>query len=430
MTQFQLALTLLFGLAAVGGLLAFATFRSGGEASFPIDLTMWGTPPISAVGSQLTSLSLSGVRPLAIRYVEKNADNFERELIEAIADGSGPDLVFIPDSLIISLARRIQPLPINQVTERYFLDTYAQAAEAFWGPAGAFGVPIVIDPFFFFWNRDHLQSAGIAKPPTQWSALPGLSERLTVRNRSFEISRSTIAMGENANIRNAREILATFLLQSGNPITEYSGTSLLSVLGDKNLQTSIDALTFFIQFSNPTLPLYSWNRSLPEARDAFIADRLTFYLGFASEARTIRDKNPNLNFDIAPMPQPLSSKIKTTLARSYGIVALRTSPKVGDAVNVILSSFMSSDISATLASALNVAPARRDLLSVPPGDVYGASLYESAIMGRSWLDPDPEASAGVFERMINSAISGEKEPLGAVTRAQQELESITPRSVY
>lgn len=430
MTQFQLAVMLMFGLAAVGGLLAFATFRGSGEVAFPIDLTMWGTPPSSLVGGYFSSLDRSGVRPLLIRYVEKDPETFERDLVEAIADGRGPDLVFIPDSLIISLARRIQSVPLDKVTQRYFLDTYGQAAETFWGPNGAFGAPIAIDPFFFFWNRDHLQSAGIAKPPTQWSAIPGLSERLTVRDRSFEISRSTIALGESANINNARDIVATFLLQSGNSITEYSGQSLVATLGGNKVQTSVDALTFFTQFSNPTYPLYTWNRSLPEARDAFIADRLTFYLGFASEARIIRDKNPNLNFDIAPMPQPLSAKIKTTLARSYGIVALRTSPKSSDALSVILSIFMSSDSVANLSAAMSVAPSRRDLLSIPPGDVYGASLYESAIMGRSWLDPDPEASDGVFDRMIDSTISGEKDPLDAVLRAQKELESVTPVSVY
>lgn len=430
MTQFQLALMLMFGLAAVGGLLAFATFRGSGEVAFPIELTMWGTPPSTLVGGYFSSLDRSGVRPLVIRYTEKKAETFERDLVEAIADGRGPDLVFIPDSLIISLARRIQSLPLERVTQRYFFDTYGQAAETFWGPRGAFGAPIAIDPFFFYWNRDHLQSAGIAKPPTQWSALPGLSERLTVRDRSFEISRSTIAMGESANINNAREILATFLLQSGNPITAYRDQALVATLGGDNIESSIDALDFFTQFSNPTYPVYSWNRSLPEARDAFIADKLTFYLGFASEARIIREKNPNLNFDIAPMPQPLSAKIKTTLARSYGIVALRTSPKAADARDIILSIFMSSDASAYLALALGIAPARRDLLSVPPGDVYGASLYESAIMGRSWLDPDPEASFGVFGRMINSTISGEKNSLEAVTRGQKELESVTPVSVY
>lgn len=430
LTQFQLAMLLIFGLAAVGGLITFATFQANqGSGELRVDLEMWGTLPQAPVNRYVGDVSYQTGGLTNIVYTEKSAETFERDLIEAIADGRGPDLVFIPDSLIISLARRIALLPMEQVTERYFKDTFAEAAETFWSPWGAYGAPVVIDPFLLFWNRDHLQSAGIASPPTRWSSLPGLAENLTIKDRSFDIERATVAMGEYVNVTNAREIIATFLLQSGSKIIQYSGNGLESTI-KYNLDSAASALSYFIQFSNPTYPLYTWNRSLPPSRDAFTTDRLTFYFGFGSEAKTIRDRNPNLNFDVAVIPQPQGAPLTTTLAKTYGIAALRTSTRAASAVQMILSEFLKPETSYSLALELGLAPARRDLLSIPPGDAFGGAMYRSAIMGRSWNDPDPEASAGIFERMIESAISGAENVTSAVQRADKELDNLVPGLLF
>lgn len=429
-SQFQLGLLIVFGLSAVGGLLAFATYQSSsGVSTQTVTLQVWGTMPFQVMNSFFGTLqSDKQSPPYIISYKEKPFETFERDLVEAIADGVGPDMVFIPDALVVSLAKRIVPVPMEAVSERYFLDTYAQAAETFWGPAGAFGIPVAVDPMVFYWNRDHLQSAGISRPPTQWSAIPGLAERLTLKDRTFEISRSTIAMGEYANVTNAREILATFLLQSGSRIMTYVDKPKSTIMDD--LDGAVAGLSYFVQFSNPTYPLYSWNRSLPASQDAFIADMLTFYPGFASEIDIIRSKNPNLNFDLTVMPQPLAAPIKTTLARSYGFAVLKTSPKAIDALTIMLSHFIKPEFSNTLADFLRVAPVRRDTLSIIPTDAYGAVLFESAVMGRSWADPDPEGSAQVFKRMIENSISGARDLDEAVRRADKELTSLAPTSLY
>lgn len=429
-SQFQLGLLIVFGLSAVGGLLAFATYQSrSGVSTQTVVLQVWGTVPFQVMNNFFSTLqSDKQTPPYVIHYNEKSFETFERELIEAIADGVGPDMVFIPDALVVSLSKRIVPVPMEAVSERYFLDTYTQAAETFWGPAGAFGIPVAVDPMVFYWNRDHLQSAAVSRPPTQWSAIPGLAERLTVKDRTFEISRSTIAMGEYANVTNAREILATFLLQSGSRIVTYAGKPRSTIAND--IDSAVAGLSYFVQFSNPTYPLYSWNRSLPASQDAFIGDRLTFYLGFASEIDTIRNKNPNLNFDLTLMPQPLAAPIKTTLARSYGFAVLKTSPKAIDALTVMLTHFIKPEFSNTLAGLLRVAPVRRDTLSVIPTDAYGATLFESAIMGRSWADPDPEQSAEIFKRMVENSISGAVNLEDAVRRADRELTSVVPASLY
>ena len=63
------------------------------------------------------------------------------------------------------------------------------------------------------------------------------------------------------------------------------------------------SVQFFTNFSNANNQLYSWNRQQQLDRNAFTGGDLAMYFGFGSEAAALLKQNPNLNFDMAPMPQ-------------------------------------------------------------------------------------------------------------------------------
>ena len=55
-------------------------------------------------------------------------------------------------------------------------------------------------------------------------------------------------------------------------------------------------LKFYTDFADPLKDVYSWNKSFSNSRDAFSAENLVFYLGYASELQSLINKNPNQNF--------------------------------------------------------------------------------------------------------------------------------------
>jgi hypothetical protein len=150
-----------------------------------------------------------------------------------------------------------------------------------------------------------------------------MRERLTVVDDSFNITRSVIALGEYDNIEHAKEIVAMLIMQAGNPITLRDAAGRPGVIMSEDLglpeAPADSALRFYTEFANPVKPIYSWNRSLPSSRGMFLRGDLALYLGFGSELLPLQEENPNLNFDMAPVPQVRDSTLATTFGRLYAV---------------------------------------------------------------------------------------------------------------
>ena len=407
-TPFQAIVLSLFGIALVAGLVILAlTKNKSAGSSTPI--TIWGTVSSSDFLSSIEDLT-QGNDGLKLSYVEKRAESFDQELVEALASGIGPDAILLPQDLIIRHWDKVYPIPYTVMPLRTFKDTFIQEGELYLGGSGIIGMPFAVDPLVMYWNRDLLGNAGIAVPPANWSEFLTLVPKLTVKDKNINILRSGVALGEFRNINNAKEIISAFLLQAGNPIVVNTGTSgngFDETLSKENLAT-VGAINFYSDFSNPVKPDYSWNRALPSSLDMFAAGDLAFYFGFASEISKIRDKNPNLNFDLAYFPQPKDTSVLVTFGKMWGLSIMKNSPNVTVAMNDILAITAAAPI-LRWSEATGLPPVRRDLLAASVSDPYQSIFYNSAIRARGWLDPNPGESTKIFQNMIESIGNGEQE---------------------
>ena len=82
----------------------------------------------------------------------------------------------------------------------------------------------------------------------------------------------------------------------------------------------------------------------------------------------------------------------------------------------------SGEFASQFAQAFNVAPARRDLLSVKIDDAYSPIVYNSALYARSWLDPSPQNSEDIFRLMIDRVFSNSISPDDAVSDASSKFD--------
>jgi ABC-type glycerol-3-phosphate transport system substrate-binding protein len=213
------------------------------------------------------------------------------------------------------------------------------------------------------------------------------------------------------NIDNAKDIIAMLFLQVGNPIIslthgkakmELFTTNGQEVVPDQDI---ISAFRFYMDFSNPLKSIYSWNRARSGSRDEFINGNLAVYFGFASDYKPLQQKNPHLNFAVAPIPIPRETKIEITFARLHGLAVLKSSrnkPTAFYAIRRLLETKPSGDF----AAAFSLPPVRRDLLANRPTDSTLSVFYDSAIRSRTWLDPKPEESDKAFRLMVESVSSG------------------------
>jgi ABC-type glycerol-3-phosphate transport system substrate-binding protein len=417
----------------------FALSKSS-ENQQSAQLVVWGTIPEEAFTAAKDASSLSGNKQITFTYVRKDPAVFNADLVEALSNGQGPDIIMLRDDNLFKNRNKIFTIPYQNYTERMFKDTFIEGAEVNMAPSGILAVPFMIDPLVMYWNRDIFTGNLLSKPPKYWdefyASVPGatstdsLINLITRKDVSANITQSALSLGEYKNVNNAKEILSMLLLQSGTPITTRGSDGLVSVLNSQfnySVAPSYSAVNFYTQFSNPTSPSYTWNRSLPNSLVYFLSGKLATYIGFASEIFNIQAKNPNLNFDVTYVPQirqPGSPTPKqVTFAHIWSLAIVKQSPNIAASYTAIMGLTESSAIAA-LDAYLNLPPVRRDLLSTSPSNnPYLKVFYDSSLFSHTWLDPDAQSTDTIFRDMIESITSGRARTSEALSKANDLLQA-------
>lgn len=422
MSRFQMVFTGILVLLGVGGAILFATAKGKG-GSQTVSVVMWGAVETSELANFLSFLS-TGSKGVEISYVEKDPATIEDELISALARRSGPDMVLLPQDLIVKQLDKFYVVPFESYSARTFKDTFIREGELFMIPEGIIGLPFMIDPMVMYWNRDILTNAGQALPPATWTDLVAIAPKVTRKDANNNITQSLAAFGEVRNVSHAKDVISLLAMQAGTPIVERaSNGSLVSVLDRKGtgLPPAEQAVSFYTEFSNPVKPSYSWNRSMPKDKDAFTAGRLAVYFGYASEVEEIREANPNLDFDVALVPQAGDKRL--TFGKMHAIALLKDSPKAASAWQGALL-LASPDVQKSWVEQSGLPPVRRDMLAPLPGDSYKSVFYQSALISSAWLDPYRESTDGVFMRLVENVTSGRLRVSESVQTASIEIDNL------
>lgn len=437
MNTFQLFVTGAFIFFLIAGVLIFAGVGGfGGKKDRIGPVVIWGTYDERVINNVIEDLAIDDNRLDDVSYVEKDPRSFNEELVEALASGSGPDLFFLKQDNVLRHRDKIQTIPYDVMSEREFRDTFIEEGELFLNDSGITALPFIIDPMVMYWNRNHYANSGIAQPPQFWDEfLPiSMDGELTKRGETGAILLSALAMGEYQNIAHSKELLSTLIMQAGSRIVAVDSSredngniiSQLDLRIDGGQTPAENALRFYTDFANSVKSVYSWNRSLPEARSAFVGEKLATYFGFASELQSIREQNPNLNFDVALIPQVRNSNINVSFGSMVGLAVPKASQNINGAVSVAFI-LTSSDAISMISDAVSLAPIRRDLLATRPTDPFKSIFADATLQSRAWLDPDTKKTEDIFKNMIESVISGRSRISDAIQTADTELGNLLRR---
>lgn len=424
MTSFQIVVMGIFIILAIAGVLVFAGVGGlGGDNQKIGDVEIWGTVPHEIIDKMISELNSGNGRFAGVKYVEKDKETYEEKFVEALAAGAGPDLFLLTQDSIARNQDKIIEIPYDTISERDFKNTFIEEGEMYLTDNGALGLPFTIDPMVMYWNRDIFQSVGIANPPKFWDELFVLSPKVTQRDAASNIKRSFTALGEFNNVENAKEILSIFIMQSGNRIVVPTVNGFESIINERldfATPPAEAAVRFYTEFSNPIKSVYSWNKSLPNSKELFTSGDLAIYFGFASELSEILRSNPNLNFNISLLPQLRDVNVKITYGKMSAFTIPKNSKNQIGALSTGLALTSFENIS-RFSEDLGLPPVRRDALVNKPTDAIGSVFYDSALMSKSWFDPDSDETDDIFKNMIESVTSGRARLGEAINLADQEL---------
>jgi len=432
LSKFQLIFfgVLIIAVLAAVGMFALNKSSSGSAVS---NVVIWGTLPDTTMQvflqrPEITS-ALSTAK-LSITYVPKSATTFDQDVVEAIASGSGPDAVVVSQDAALQYLNKIVQIPYTSFSQRSFKDTYIQEAELFMTPQGIEAFPFAIDPMVMYWNRTLLTNAGISTPPTLWSQIytpPGVIAKINKVDVNHNILKTALALGTYNNILNAKDILSLLMFQAGSSIvgrtTNGNIQSTLTNLDNTSQSGAVSALSFYTQFADPVKSLYSWNTALPLSRDSFTSGNLALYFGYASELNDLVARNPNLNFDVALMPQSQSSAANLTFGRMYGLAVLKGSANISATANAVF--LLSSSAAQSVWSDVSgFPPVTRNLLAVKPASPFMSIFYTAALQSQGWLDPNRSETDTIFSDMVASVLSGSAQSSEAVQASNERLNQL------
>ncbi len=434
---FQYILLAVFGGVTVVAVFVLATYEPPppeGTVVVTGPTEIWGPPlPGGGVAQVLRILRNDNERLKRTTYVEKNPATLYSELLEALAVGRGPDAVVIDPSMLLALRDKIQPLPYTSFSARQYREAYVEGAEIFALDDGIYALPFLVDPMVLYWNRNLFNNAGIVTVPEDWTIFTDIVPRLSIIRGGGELVQSGAALGEFDNVRHAKEIISALFMQLGLSLVKPTGgpqawgTDLLPTYRAETAGRPELALRFYTDFADPIKTVYSWNKTFNGSREAFAANRTAMYIGFAGEIDAVIATNPNLNFDIAMLPQATAvGRNRLTYGKFYGIAVLRQSRFRSDAFGVALE-LSSSRTADVFQNTTKLSTTRRDRLRADPADPNATIVAQSALIARSWLQPDQRSVNDVFGRMVNDVVSKQSTVESATTEAGRDISTLLNR---
>ncbi len=423
-TPFQLIILAVFFLAAIIGVAFFSQYDASPVPKEEVigNVEIWGTYDARIIATWLADLSDANENLKGITYREFSESSFGQEVLVALAENRAPGLLLLDNTQLYEQYNRIFQLTGDIYPKNTFRQTFLEVAEVYFTDQGILGVPIIVDPVVMFWNRNLFSSAGEVRPPIVWQEFFRLVPIFTERGDNFTINQTALPFGEAVNVTNAKEILSTLIIQTGNPITAPAAGGYISTLvGSDAYPSGVPALSFYTEFANPTTDNYSWNRSLPQSREYFLGGKSAVYFGYASEVKPLQLKNPNLNFDIAEIPQSETAEQKSVYAALYGLFIPNAAPDKTSSFRA-MSALSDSNSLEVLQDIVKLATPRRDLAGQTAGDDLFTDIFRrEAIYAKTYIDPQDDSTRRIISSMIEGITSGRKSIDEALLLADEEI---------
>lgn len=366
------------------------------------------------------------IRPyVTINVRQVRYDEFDSLFANALADDVEPDIVSMhsrwlrryqnrldsaPDN--VSVARiiikgKLKPETIVSIdnnalpTKNYLKKAYVSAvADDVIINDKIYGLPLAMDTLAMYYNKELLDKAGIPLVPTTWLEFSEAVKKSTRFGKNGEIIQSGAALGAGTNVSNSFDIISMLLLQNGVKIEQGGQVDFMKGVSDREPNHPIfQALRFYTNFAQPTKDVYSWNESMGEALSEFARGKSVFFFGFAYDRPRLKALNPQIKFDIEPIPQ-LSSAVPVNVANYWVESVVLKSANKNEAWDFIRFMSEPANIKKYVTATKQPSPLRAQI-SEQQEDPELGPFAKQALTAQNWYKgKNVEAAAKGFNDMI------------------------------
>lgn len=381
-----------------------------------------------------------------INYRKLRLEEYEGELVRALAEGRGPDIMTIHNTWLPGYTSLLTPIPdsikttaretqgtlrkeqvvvekttpgmslrtlkslyVDQVSEDVVLpyqpDPKIKAVDKI------FALPLAVDSLVLFYNKDLLNAAGISEVPNTWEKFQTAVTSLTVYDDDGNIKQSGAAIGTADNVERSTDILSLLMMQNGTQMTDDNDNITLANR-DKETDSypGLQATNFYTDFANPTKKVYTWNEEMPDSFEAFTTGKTAFFFGYSYHIPLIRTAAPKLSFGISGMPQ-ISAENQQVNFANYWVEAVSKSTKYPEwAWDFVTFATSEEQVGSYLAEAKKPT-AIRGLIQSQLEDEDLGTFARQTLTAQSWYHGnDATAAESALEDLITAILSQPEKP--------------------
>ncbi|MBU0879773.1 extracellular solute-binding protein [Patescibacteria group bacterium] len=399
---------------------------------------------------------------VTINYKKFRYDEYEEELINALAEDRGPDIFSIPNTWIKKYQSKIISMPAtitmaypvtkgtfkkevipemrtnksislkeikNNFVDAVYGDAVFKITDAKTNKAEdrVFGLPLYMDTLALFYNKDLFNNAGIAQPPSFWNAeFQQDVKKMTKQDTKGQIIQSGVALGGSKNVSRYSDILSVLMMQSGAVMMDDSGQIVFNRISDtiKQQQTApgVEALRFYTDFASPAKEVYSWNKDLDDSLIMFTQGKLGMFFGYSYQLPQIRSLAPKLNFGIAKLPQIEGNPQSINFA-NYWMETVSNKSKNADVAWDFVQFATRPEQAKLYLDATKRPTALRSLINSQLDDENVSVFAEQVLTAKSWYKgSNANAMETIIGEMIDSVVAGQNKIEDIINLGVQKIQ--------
>lgn len=366
---------------------------------------------------------------VTIEYTKKNIENYEADLLDALAANRGPDIYSINNTWLPKYLDKVSPAPEKLYTIKEYKDTFVDViSNDLIKDNKIYGTALWVDSLGLYYNKDLLGTAGIATPPKTWTELAQHVRKITRQSSTGYFDRSGVAIGTNSNVNRAVDIVYLLMLQAG--VVPWSSDGSVPQFANpvvkqgNSVNPGIEAVNYYTSFSNPNTENYTWNQNSDYSVDAFANGRAAYLFGYSYTRDQIDSKSPNLNYDVTNVPQYNLNDPSVNYANYFAEVVSNQS-QVKDYAWTFLKFATSKEVLDKYYANDKQPSSRRDLIELQSQDTEIGVFAHANLTAKSFYKSDEAKFDGFIAEMIDNIVLKGQSTEQALTQAQSKAMTIS-----
>ncbi len=430
------------------------------EAMKPITLNYWRVWDGSDTFDEIFAAYKSLHPFITINYRKLRYEEYESELLNALAEDRAPDIFSIHNTWIKKYKNKITPMPptitmaypivrgslkkevipelrttssisLKDVKNNFVDIVYKDVVDLKYdektkkNEEKVYGLPLFVDTLAMYYNKDLFNNASIVQPPVYWnSEMLQDVKKTTKQNSQGEIIQSGIALGGSKNIDRYSDILSILMMQNGAIMMDGNNVmfnQIPSIFKDQKYNPGLEALHFYSDFANPSKEVYSWNSDLENSLTLFIQGKLAIMLGYSYHLPTIMAQAPKLNFSIVKLPQ-IEGNTPVNFA-NYWVETVSSKSKYADEAWDFVQFMTKAEQAKTYLAKAKKPTALRALVNEQISDPEIGVFAEQVLTAKSWYEGfDSAAAEKFFAEMIDAAVLSQDKTQNLINLAASKVQ--------